>query len=124
MRAEDPAAGKVDAEELMERIVAPGNLATALLNVARNKGTPGVDGRSIEEVVGALDRVHHQWLLSRLGQRITDDRVPVPIKRVLKAKVVIPDGTRVGTPQGTPQGGPLSPLLSPLSNVVLDELDQ
>ena len=40
---------------------------------------------------------------------------------MLKAKVVLPDGTAVSTDEGTPQGGPLSPLLS---NVVLDELDQ
>jgi RNA-directed DNA polymerase len=39
---------------------------------------------------------------------------------MLKAKVVLPDGTRVTTEEGTPQGGPLSPLLS---NIVLDELD-
>jgi hypothetical protein len=39
---------------------------------------------------------------------------------MLKAKVVLPDGTRVNNDEGTPQGGPLSPLLS---NVVLDELD-
>jgi RNA-directed DNA polymerase len=40
---------------------------------------------------------------------------------MLKATVVMPDGTRVLTQEGTPQGGPLSPLLS---NVVLDELDR
>jgi RNA-directed DNA polymerase len=40
---------------------------------------------------------------------------------MLKAKVVLPDGTRVCTDEGTPQGGPLSPLLS---NVVLDEFDK
>ena len=39
---------------------------------------------------------------------------------MLKAKVVLPEGTRVNTEEGTPQGGPLSPLLS---NIVLDELD-
>ena len=47
-------------------------------------------------------------------------RVVTLIKRLLKAKVVLPDGMRVSTEEGTPQGGPLSPLLS---NVVLDELD-
>jgi RNA-directed DNA polymerase len=40
---------------------------------------------------------------------------------MLKAKVVMPDGTKVVTEEGTPQGGPLSPLLS---NVVLDEWDR
>lgn len=40
---------------------------------------------------------------------------------MLKAKVVMPDGTRVCTDEGTPRGGPLSP---PRSNVVLDEFDE
>jgi len=198
------------------------NLARALLNVARNKGAPGVDGRSVEEVVEAapkvlprlcrvlvsgtyqpgdirrvwipkpgggqrglgipnvidrwvqqavlqvlepifdpvfhdsshgfrpkrgaqtaiaeakqyftegysvtvdidlskfFDRVNHQRLLSRLAQRIQDGRILKLVHRMLKAKVVMPDGTRVATKEGTPQGGPLSPLLS---NAVLDELD-
>ena len=67
-----------------------------------------------------FDRVHHQRLLSRLGQRIADPRILKLIRQMLKAKVVMPDGTRVSTEEGTPQGGPLSPLLS---NVVLDEFD-
>jgi RNA-directed DNA polymerase len=68
-----------------------------------------------------FDRVNHQRLLSRLGQRIKDWRVLKLIGRMLRAKVVMPDGTRVSTEEGTPQGGPLSPLLS---NIVLDELDR
>ena len=36
-KLEDPATGEVDADELMERITAPANLAKALLNVARLK---------------------------------------------------------------------------------------
>jgi group II intron reverse transcriptase/maturase len=67
-----------------------------------------------------FDRVCHDRLLSRLAQRITDRSLLQLIRRMLKAKVVMPDGVMVSTEQGTPQGGPLSPLLS---NIVLDELD-
>lgn len=197
---------------LLEQVASEPNLAAALLNVARNLGAPGVDGRSVVEVVGAaprllpqlrqallngtyrpgdirrvwipkpgggqrglgipnvidrwvqqavfqvlepiyeptfhvsshgfrpnrgghtaiaeakthveagyevvvdidlskfFDRVHHQRLLDRLAQRITDRRILILIRRMLKAKVVLPDGTCVATEEGTPQGGPLSPL--------------
>lgn len=67
-----------------------------------------------------FDRVNHQRLLSRMAKRVDDPRILKLVHRMLKAKVVLPDGTRVATEEGTPQGGPLSPLLS---NVVLDELD-
>ena len=67
-----------------------------------------------------FDRVHHDRLLARLAQRIADHRLLRLIRRMLKAKVVMPDGVVVRTEEGTPQGGPLSPLLS---NIVLDELD-
>ena len=68
-----------------------------------------------------FDRVHHQRLMSRLEQRVTDTRLLALIRKMLKAKVVLPDGVRTSTEEGVPQGGPLSPLLS---NIVLDELDQ
>jgi len=67
-----------------------------------------------------FDRVNHQRLLGRMSQRVGDGRVLKLVHRMLKAKVALPDGTRVVTEEGTPQGGPLSPLLS---NIVLDELD-
>ncbi len=67
-----------------------------------------------------FDRVNHQRLLSRLAQRVEDGRILKLIHRMLKARVVMPDGTKVAVTEGTPQGGPLSPLLS---NIVLDELD-
>lgn len=68
-----------------------------------------------------FDRVNHDRLLARLEQRIGDRRVIQLIRRMLKAKVVMPDGVVVATNEGAPQGGPLSPLLS---NIVLDELDR
>jgi group II intron reverse transcriptase/maturase len=67
-----------------------------------------------------FDRVNHQRLLDRLARSVPDKRVIRLIHQMLKAKVVLPNGTLVNTEEGTPQGGPLSPLLS---NIVLDELD-
>ena len=67
-----------------------------------------------------FDRVHHQRLLARLAKRVTDPRILALVRLMLKAAVVMPDGTKIAVQEGTPQGGPLSPLLS---NIVLDELD-
>lgn len=68
-----------------------------------------------------FDLVCHQRLTAKLAQRVGDQRLLGLIGRMLKAKVVLPDGVQVASEQGVPQGGPLSPLLS---NIVLDELDQ
>jgi group II intron reverse transcriptase/maturase len=67
-----------------------------------------------------FDRVNHQRLTARLAQRVDDRRLLVLIGRMLKARVVLPDGVVIDVDEGVPQGSPLSPLLS---NVVLDELD-
>lgn len=68
-----------------------------------------------------FDRVPRQRLLARLSERVKDRRILKLIDRMLRAKVVMPDGVVVETVDGVPQGNPLSPLLS---NIVLDELDQ
>jgi len=68
-----------------------------------------------------FDRVHHERLVARLELRVKDPRLVQLIRRMLKAKVVMPDGVVAATEEGAPQGGPLSPLLS---NIVLDELDR
>jgi group II intron reverse transcriptase/maturase len=68
-----------------------------------------------------FNRVHHQRLLATLTRAVKDKRVLDLIGRMLKAKVVMPDGVRVANEEGVPQGGPLSPLLS---NIGLDELDR
>jgi group II intron reverse transcriptase/maturase len=53
-----------------------------------------------------FDRVHQQRLLARLAMRVEDKRLLALIGRMLKAKVVMPDGVKVATEEGVPQGGP------------------
>lgn len=68
-----------------------------------------------------FDRVPHQRLMATLSKRVRDRDVLVLVSRMLRARVVLPDGVVVSNDEGVPQGGPLSPLLS---NIVLDELDR
>ncbi len=56
-----------------------------------------------------FDRVNHQRLLNRLAQRASDGRVLQLIHRLVKAKVVLPNGAVLKVHEGTPQGGPLTP---------------
>jgi RNA-directed DNA polymerase len=90
--------------------------------VAEAKGYVAENGHYVVDIDLAefFDRVSHQRLLSRLAGKVDDRRVLRLVRQMLKAKVVLPDGTKVATDEGTPQGGPLSPLLS---NIGLDELD-
>lgn len=68
-----------------------------------------------------FDTVPHDRLMARLATTIGDRRILAVIRRLLRAKVVLPDGVVTSSEEGAPQGGPLSPLLS---NIVLDELDR
>jgi RNA-directed DNA polymerase len=63
---------------LMESVASASNLAQALLNVLRNKGAPGVDGRSVEQVVDEAPA-----LLPKLQKSLLDGMYqPGDIRRV------------------------------------------
>ena len=77
-KTSDLTAPAVDSNRLLEAVAAEPNLAVALLNVARNKGAPGVDGRSVQEVVAESHR-----LLPKLRQELLWGRYrPGDIRRV------------------------------------------
>jgi group II intron reverse transcriptase/maturase len=99
----------------------PGRSCHTAIDEAKRHLADGHDWVVDLDLEKFFDRVHHERLLARLGQRVSDRRLIVLIRRMLQAKVVMPDGVVVSTEEGTPQGGPLSPLLS---NIVLDELDR
>jgi len=67
-----------------------------------------------------FDRVNHDLLMTRLGDKVNDKRLLRLIKRYLRAGFV--DNQFTGeSREGVPQGGPLSPLLA---NIMLDPLDK
>jgi group II intron reverse transcriptase/maturase len=99
----------------------PGRSCHTAIAEAREHVEEGYEWTVDLDLEKFFDRVSHQRLMARLSQRVVDRGLLVLIGRMLRAKVVMPDGVVVSTEEGVPQGGPLSPLLS---NIVLDELDQ
>jgi RNA-directed DNA polymerase len=70
------------AQGLMEAIVAAGNLRSALKRVRRNKGGPGGDGMTVEDLP---DYLKQEW--PRIKQELMEGRYqPQPVKRVLIPK--------------------------------------
>jgi len=67
-----------------------------------------------------FDRIHHDRLIARMGQQVTDKRILRVVGLMLRSGIMI-NGVVNPSQEGAMQGGPLSPLLS---NIVLDELDQ
>jgi RNA-directed DNA polymerase len=67
-----------------------------------------------------FDRVNHDKLMSKVRERIADNRVVKLILGFLKSGIKDHDHL-IETVEGTPQGGPLSPLLA---NLMLDQLDR
>ena len=73
------------------------------------------------DIKGFFDNVNHTKLIRQIWHiGIRDKKLLCIIREMLKAPVVLPDGTVEYPTKGTPQGGILSPLLS---NIVLNELD-
>jgi len=73
------------------------------------------------DIKGFFDNVNHAKLIRQIwAMGIRDKQLICIIKQMLKAPIVMPDGSTVCPVKGTPQGGILSPLLA---NIVLNELD-
>lgn len=73
------------------------------------------------DIKGFFDNVDHSKLVRQMwALGIRDKKLICIIKAMLKAPIMMPDGSSVNPTKGTPQGGILSPLLS---NIVLNELD-
>lgn len=73
------------------------------------------------DIKGFFDNVNHTKLIKQMWTLgIRDKQLICIIKEMLKAPVVMQDGSVIYPDKGTPQGGILSPLLA---NIVLNELD-
>ena len=82
-----------------------------------NSGKPYVVDIDLETF---FDCIHHDRLIARMGQRISDKRILRLVGILLRSGVMV-NGVVNPNKEGAMQGSPLSPLLS---NIVLDELDQ
>lgn len=73
------------------------------------------------DIQGFFDNVNHSKLIRQMwSMGIRDKTLMCVIKQMLKAPIILTDGTKLYPTKGTPQGGILSPLLA---NIVLNELD-
>jgi group II intron reverse transcriptase/maturase len=75
----------LDAAQLIERIVERGNLMRALKRVRRNRGSPGVDGLTVDELPAYLKR---HW--PRLREELLTGRYQPSV--VLREEIPKPDG--------------------------------
>lgn len=73
------------------------------------------------DIKGFFDNVDHSKLIRQIwAMGIRDKHLLYVIRQILKAPILMPDGTTLYPTKGTPQGGIISPLLA---NIVLNELD-
>ena len=71
--------------ELMEEVVAPVNIARAMKRVRQNRGSPGIDGMTCDELPAYLER-NERFLREQL---LSGAYQPQPVRRVTIPK---PDG--------------------------------
>lgn len=77
-KTESPA----QSEQLMEEVIERGNLRAALRRVKANRGSPGVDGMTVDELAGYLKE---HWPV--IGEQLLSGTYrPKPVKRVEIAK--------------------------------------
>jgi len=98
----------------------PGKSAHDAVRAAQSYVQGGKDWVVDMDITKFFDRVNHDILMNRIGQRMRDKRVLGLIGRYLRAGVMV-EGLVQASEEGTPQGGPLSPLLA---NIYLDALDR
>ena len=60
------------------RFVKPGNVKKALARIRRNKGTPGLDGMTVEELGACLK---DRWLAIRF-RHLDSTEEPKPVRRL------------------------------------------
>lgn len=85
--------GSIQPEALLERVLERSNLQRALKQVRQNKGAPGIDGMSVDELPRHLKE---NWLEIR-AQLVAGTYRPQPVKRV---EIPKPDGKK--RPLGIP----------------------
>ncbi len=86
----------------------PGRSCHTAINEAKTHLQDGDEWVVDLDLEKFFDLVCHQRLTAKLAERVGDRRLLVLISRMLKAKVVLPDGVVIESEQGVPQGGPLT----------------
>ena len=98
----------------------PNRSAQDAVRAAQGYVQAGKDWVVDMDITKFFDHVHHDILMTRIGQVVRDKRMLKLIGRYLRAGAMI-EGVVMPSEEGTPQGGPLSPLLA---NIYLHALDQ
>lgn len=66
------------------------------------------------DIVGLFDNIEHEKMMKAVKVHTDEKSVLLYIQRILKAPMIMPDGTKRERVFGTPQGGVISPVLANL----------